>query len=52
MIIRWFEEFQDMGVQGSAMLNPWLRTTSLKKRRVGVTVGYESGLRQNTIVKG
>lgn len=51
MIIRWFKEFQDMGMQGAAMLKPWLRTTSLKKRGVVVIIGLESGLSEHTRVK-
>lgn len=45
------KEFQDMGVEGSTVVEPWLRPAGLKERWEGEAVGCDGLVGEKTVVE-
>lgn len=42
MVIRGLKEFEDMGMKGSTMVEPWREATCFEKRWVSENIGFKS----------
>jgi hypothetical protein len=52
VVTRGSKEFQDMGVKGSTVVEPWVRSAGLKERWEGEAIGCDDLVGENAVIEG